>query len=189
MNNILNDDLKYETIVLGAGCFWCTEAVFKMLKGVISVSPGYAGGEKANPIYEEVHSESTGHAEVVKIKYDPKIISFDDILTVFFATHNPTTLNKQGNDVGSEYRSIILYTDDQQKKRIEKFIQTLNASGDKGKTIVTEVKMLGTFYDAEAEHKDYYKNHPEQSYCQIVINPKIEKVKEQFSELLNRKFI
>jgi peptide-methionine (S)-S-oxide reductase len=174
-----------ETVVIGGGCFWCTEAVFKMLKGVLSVDPGYAGGSKREPTYEEVSTGTTGHAEVVEIVYDPEIISFKNILTVFFATHDPTTLDRQGNDVGKQYRSVILYTTDKQKNEIEDFIKDLNASSKEGKEIVTEVKPLEKFYSSEKYHKDYYANHKGDSYCQVIINPKLEKVKEKFAELLN----
>jgi len=184
MDDIFEESLNRETIVLGGGCFWCTEAVFKMLKGVISVESGYAGGNKENPMYGEVISGKTGHAEVIKIEYDPQIISFIKILTVFFATHDPTTLNRQGNDIGEQYRSIILYTSNEQKKQIKKFIKNLNNSSKRGKEIVTEIMALDNFYQAEKEHRDYYKNHPEQAYCRVVINPKLKKVQEKFIELL-----
>lgn len=174
-----------ETIVLGGGCFWCTEAVFKMLKGVLSVEPGYAGGQKENPTYEEVSSGKTGHAEVTKIEYDPRIVSLNTLLTVFFATHDPTTIDRQGNDVGEQYRSIILYSTDEQKKISENFIKELQDSSIEGNPIVTEVKMLEKFYPAEDYHKNYYENHKNQSYCQVIINPKLKKVQEKFADLLN----
>lgn len=184
MDDFVEDDFNKETVVFGGGCFWCTEAIFKMLKGIISVEPGYAGGEKVNPTYEEVISGETGHAEVVKIIYNSKIISFDDLLTVFFATHDPTTLNRQGNDIGGQYRSIILYTTPEQKIKAKKFIEELNKSSKKGKNIVTHLTPLTVFYEAESEQKDYYKKHPEQAYCQVVINPKLKKVKKEFAKLL-----
>jgi peptide-methionine (S)-S-oxide reductase len=187
MNNILGDDLKYETIVLGGGCFWCTEAIFKMLKGIVSVEPGYAGGHTATPSYDEVSTGTTGHAEVIKIKYAYRVISLDDILTVFFATHDPTLLNQQGDDVGNQYRSIILYNSEQQKEKAIHFIKNLNMSTEIGKPILTEIKPLENFYEAESSHKDYYKNHPEQAYCQVVINPKLKKVKKDFARLLSHK--
>jgi len=186
VNNIINDNLNKETVVFGEGCFWCTEAVFKMLKGIISVEPGYAGGSKENPTYGEVCSGATGHAEVIKIEYDPRIISFNTLLTVFFATHDPTTINKQGRDVGEQYRSIVLHTTEEQKHQTKKFIEELNLSSKKGRRIVTEIMALDVFYPAEKNHKDYYKNHPNAGYCQLVINPKLEKVKEKFAELLNK---
>lgn len=171
-----------DTIVFGGGCFWCTEAVFQELKGVISVKSGYAGGTKNNPTYEEVCSGRTGHAEVIQIEYDQSQILFRDLLTVFFATHDPTTLNRQGNDYGTQYRSIVLYTTEEQKKETQEFIAELNQDGKK---VVTELKPLDKFYEAEDYHKNYYKNNSSAPYCQIVINPKLEKIQEKFSQLLN----
>jgi len=179
-------DNNIETVVLGGGCFWCTEAVFKMLKGIVSVEPGYAGGNNPNPTYEQICNGDTGHAEVIKIEYDIKIISLESILTVFFATHDPITKNRQGNDVGEQYRSIILYTNENQKKIAEKFIEELNSSTEKGNPIVTEIKLLNEFYSAEDYHKNYYENNKNQSYCQVVINPKLKKVQEKFAELLKQ---
>lgn len=173
-----------KVVVLGGGCFWCTEAVFKMLKGVISVSPGYAGGEKVNPTYEEVSRGTTGHAEVIQIEYDPTSIAFKTLLTVFFATHDPTTRNRQGNDVGTQYRSIILYGDDEQKKEAEDFVQELNDSNEEGRPIVTEIEALKKFYEAENYHKDYYARNQDNPYCEVIINPKLEKVQKKFAELL-----
>jgi len=170
--------------VFGGGCFWCTEAVFKELRGVVSVLPGYAGGTTENPTYGDVSYGETGHAEVIRIEYDPSQISFNDLLTVFFATHDPTTLNRQGNDVGTQYRSIILYTTEEQKKEAEKFIAELTASSDKGGMVTTEVKPLEKFYEAEDYHKDYYARNQTAGYCQIIINPKLEKVQKQFAQLL-----
>ena len=175
-----------EIIVFGEGCFWCTEAVFKMIKGVISVDPGYAGGSKQEPTYKEVSTGATGHAEVVKIEYDSKVISFDNLLTVFFATHDPTQINRQGNDVGKQYRSVILYTIGQQKKEAEDFIKKLNNSSKQGGKIATEVRALEKFYSSEKYHKDFYENHKGEGYCQVVINPKLEKVKKEFAELLEK---
>ncbi len=170
--------------VFGGGCFWCTEAVFKMLKGVYSVVPGYAGGTAPNPTYESVCSGTTGHAEVIRIEYDPVQVNFETLLTVFFASHDPTTLNRQGADVGTQYRSIILHTSPEQKSAAEKFITEINASSDLGKPIVTTVEPLNIFYEAEDYHKDYYARNPKQGYCQAVINPKLAKVKEKFAALL-----
>ena len=175
---------KTKTIILGGGCFWCTEAVFKMLKGVISVTSGYAGGSKANPTYDQISGGQTGHAEVIRLEYDPARVSLGDLLAVFFATHDPTTLNRQGNDVGEQYRSIILYEDDEQKLTAEKFIADLNASSSEGKPIVTEIKPLDVFYPAESYHQDYYARNKEAGYCQVVINPKLAKAKKQFARLL-----
>ncbi|MDO8530436.1 MAG: peptide-methionine (S)-S-oxide reductase MsrA [bacterium] len=173
-----------ENIILGGGCFWCTEAIFKMLKGVISVEPGYAGGTTKNPTDSAVYSGVTGHAEVVKIEYEPGIIPLQTLLTVFFASHDPTTKDRQGNDVGSGYRSIILYSTEDQKNISEKFIEDLNHSSEKGAPIVTEVKILEKFYPAEDYHKDFYAKNPRQGYCQVVINPKLKKVQKEFTQLL-----
>ncbi len=170
--------------VFGGGCFWCTEAVFGELRGVISIMPGYAGGTKENPTYEEVSGGRTGHAEVIRIEYDPKEISYQDLLTVFFATHDPTTLNQQGNDVGTQYRSVILFTDDAQKIQASEFIKRLNESTPEGKLIVTEIKPLDYFYEAEDYHREYYRKNKSQAYCQIIINPKLKKLEEKFADLL-----
>lgn len=175
-----------ETAVFGGGCFWCTEAVFQMLKGVVSVAPGYAGGTKENPTYEEVSRGNTGHAEVIRIEFDPSQISYRDLLTVFFATHDPTTPNRQGNDVGPQYRSVILYTTDAQREEAERFIEELNASSPEGTPVITEVRPLEHFWEAEEYHRDYYRQNEAKPYCRIVINPKLKKVKEQFAQLLNR---
>jgi len=155
-----------------------------MLKGVLSVVPGYSGGHVANPTYAQISSGTTGHAEVIRFEYDPELISYDDLLNVFFATHDPTTVNRQGNDVGPQYRSVIFYATEEQQSRAETFISTLNASNEKGAPIVTTVEPLREFYVAEDYHKQYYEHHKDQPYCQLVINPKLEKVKEKFAELL-----
>ncbi len=173
-----------EKIVLGGGCFWCTEAIFKMLKGVKSVLPGYAAGNTLNPTYESVCSGTTGHAEVIQITYDPQLTTFSQLLTVFFATHDPTTLNRQGADVGTQYRSIILYTNEKQKTEAENFIKELNASSEEGALIVTEIKKLDEFYPAEDYHRDYFAKNPTNPYCQVVINPKLKKVQEKFAKLI-----
>ncbi len=173
-----------KTAVFGGGCFWCTEAVFKMLRGVQSVASGYAGGEKVTAHYYKVEDGNTNHAQVIKIEYDPSQISFENLLTVFFASHDPTTVNRQGADIGSQYRSVIFYTDEEQKTSAEKFIAELNASSSEGKPIVTEITPLHAFYPAEEYHQDYFANNSEQAYCQIVINPKLQKVQEKFAELI-----
>ena len=175
-------DNKTEVAVFGGGCFWCTEAVFSELKGVVSVDSGYAGGHTENPTYRQVCSDDTGHAEVVKILFHPDQITYDRLLEVFFATHDPTTLNRQGADRGTHYRSMVLYTGDDQKERAEAFIKELDSSGTKGDPIVTEVVQLERFYEAEADHKQFYINNPEAMYCQIVIRPKVEKVRGAFAE-------
>ncbi len=177
---------KQEIAVFGGGCFWCTEAVFKMLTGVTSVLPGYAGGMKENPTYEEVSSGRTGHAECVEVKYDAAQVKYETLLTIFFASHDPTTLNRQGADVGTQYRSAIFYTTEEQKIIAEKFIAELNASSTTGEPIVTEVSPLDIFYVAEDYHKNYYENHSNAMYCQVVINPKLEKVQAKFADLLKR---
>jgi peptide-methionine (S)-S-oxide reductase len=174
-----------ETAVFGGGCFWCTEAIFKMLAGVIKVIPGYSGGEVDNPTYEQVSTGTTGHAEVIYIEYDPLVISYKTLLTVFFASHDPTTLNKQGNDVGTQYRSVIFYSSSEQKKEAEDFIKEINDSNLTGSLVVTTLEPLIKFYEAENYHHDYYTNHKTQGYCQVIINPKLEKVQHQFAELLN----
>jgi len=178
-----NIQSKNQIAVFGGGCFWCTEALFEELKGVISVMPGYAGGSVKNPTYEQVCTGKTGHAEVIKIEYDPEKISYGDLLTVFFATHDPTTLNRQGSDVGTQYRSGIFYTNDEQRSEAEAFVRRLNESGPK---VVTETGPLDIFYDAEEYHKQYYRNNASAPYCQIVINPKLDKLKSRFNELLKR---
>ena len=170
--------------VFGGGCFWCTEAIFKMLRGVVSVMSGYAGGTVPNPTYEQVCSGMTGHAEVTRVEYEPAVISYEDLLTVFFATHDPTTLNRQGNDVGTQYRSVVFYEGEDQKKDVEKYIADLEKSQPGGTPIVTEVKPLETFYAAEDEHADYYAKNPDAGYCQVVITPKVAKAKKKFAALL-----
>jgi methionine-S-sulfoxide reductase len=171
-----------ETIVFGGGCFWCTEAVFDMFKGVNDTLPGYAGGNIEDPSYDDVCTGSTGHAEVLQIKYDPKIIKLDVLLDVFFTMHDPTTLNRQGADVGTQYRSIILYTNDEQKKASEEYIKYIRK--DFGKPITTEIKKLTKFYPAEEYHRKYYGKNANLPYCSMVIGPKIHKVEKKFALLL-----
>lgn len=173
-----------EKAYFGGGCFWCTEATFQNLRGVLRVLPGYAGGEKENPTYEEVSTGQTGHAEVIEVEYDSSQISFEILLHVFFAVHDPTTLNRQGADVGTQYRSAIFYTNETQKEVAENFIKKLEAEHYFDKPIVTEIKPLPKFYQAEDSHKDYFKNHPEAAYCQLVIAPKIDKLVAKFKDLL-----
>lgn len=176
-----------QVAVFGGGCFWCTEAVFKELKGVISVAPGYAGGTVKNPTYEQVCTGKTGHAEVIMITYDPSGVAFNDLLTVFFATHDPTSLNRQGNDVGPEYRSVVFYTSEEQKDETLKFIKDLEASDPGGKPIVTEVVPLSAFYEAEDWQHDYYKKNSTAPYCQLIIEPKVQKLQTKFANLLKIK--
>lgn len=177
--------MQKEVAVFGGGCFWCTEAVFKMLKGVLSVEPGYSGGTTKNPTYEEVSSGSTGHAECTKVEFDPSEIKYTDLLAVFFGSHDPTTLNRQGSDVGTQYRSVIFYTTTEQEKQALDFIKEINSSSDDGRSVVTEVLPLKDFYVAENYHKDYYERNKDAPYCELVINPKLEKVVQKFAHLLN----
>jgi peptide-methionine (S)-S-oxide reductase len=172
-----------ETIVFGAGCFWCTEAVFQMLKGVISVEPGYTGGTTANPTYEAVCGGKTGHVEVAKIVYNPDELSFEELLHVFFTAHDSTQVNGQGNDIGTQYRSAIFYTTERQREKAQHYIDVLNKSASV-KRIVTTVEPLGAYYPAEDYHKKYYESHKDAAYCQLVITPKVEKVEQKFKHLL-----
>jgi peptide-methionine (S)-S-oxide reductase len=170
--------------VFGGGCFWCTEAVFDELRGVHSVVSGYAGGSTKNPTYEQVCSGSTGHAEAIKIEFEPSEISFRELMTVFFATHDPTTLNRQGNDVGTQYRSVILYADPEQKQEAAAFIKELDESQAFKNPIVTTLEPLAEFYPAEDYHQKFYANNPFQPYCQYSIPPKLGKLHKQFAALL-----
>lgn len=181
------ESANIETAVFGGGCFWCTEAVFKMLKGVSSVLPGYAGGTTKNPTYEEVSGGNTGHAECVKVEFNPKDISYRDLLTVYFGSHDPTTVNRQGNDTGTQYRSVIFYTTAEQKTIAKDFIHELNNSSQQGEPVVTEVLPLTEFFIAENYHKDYYERNKDAPYCEVVINPKLEKVVQKFGSLLSDK--
>jgi peptide-methionine (S)-S-oxide reductase len=169
-----------ETATLGAGCFWCVEAVFDDLKGVTDVVSGYSGGHTENPTYREVCSETTGHAEVTQITFDPQEISFADILRVFFAVHDPTTLNRQGNDIGSSYRSAIFYHSPEQKQTAEEIIKEVGAAEIYDKPIVTEVTAFDKFYPAEDYHQEYFANNPAQPYCAAVVAPKVAKFRKQF---------
>lgn len=173
--------------VFSNGCFWCTEAVFSMLKGVVSVLPGYTGGHTDNPSYDTVSRGDTGHAEAIEIIYDSSLISYDDLLSVFFNTHDPTTLNRQGNDIGTQYRSAIFYIDNEQKEKAENLISELNTSKAYDSSVVTEVKQLEKFYVAEDYHKNYYDNNQNQPYCQLVIAPKLEKLQKRFAKLIKNK--
>jgi peptide-methionine (S)-S-oxide reductase len=175
---------KYKTATFGSGCFWCTEAVFQRLKGVEKVVPGYSGGSREKPSYEQVCSGATGHAEVEQITYDPNIISFDELLEVFWQTHDPTTLNRQGNDIGTQYRSVIFYHDDEQRRLAEEYKKKLDAAGIFNNPIVTEISPLKNFYKAEDYHQNYYNNNSSQPYCSFVITPKVEKLKNAFKSRL-----
>lgn len=172
-----------ETAYFGGGCFWCTEASFKRVRGVLAVIPGYAGGTTADPTYEEVSSGGTGHAEVVRVEYDPTRVSYEALLSVFFAAHDPTTKDRQGADTGTQYRSIILAADDTQREVAEKSVRGLETEGVYPAPVVTEIVPLGTFYPAEEYHHDYFAKHPEAAYCQAVINPKLAKLRESFGKL------
>ena len=173
-----------EVAVLGGGCFWCIEAVFNMIEGVESVISGYAGGHKDNPTYYEVCSGQTGHAEVVRVEFDPDRVTFPEVLEVFFASHDPTTLNRQGHDVGTQYRSVILYESEDQKAQAANFIKALDASGTENGPVVTEIAPLDVFYPAEREHHLFYERNPGSMYCQIVIDPKVSKVRQKFASKL-----
>jgi len=169
--------------VFGGGCFWCTEAVFELVRGVVSVMPGYAGGSLPNPTYRQVCTGETGHAEVVRVEYDPATVSYRDLLTVFFATHDPTTLNRQGADVGTEYRSLILYTSQAQQQEADEFIRSLSESSP-GRPIVTELGPLDSFYEAEDYHREYFRKNSSAPFCHFVIDPKVTKLREKLAALL-----
>ena len=175
-----------ETATLAGGCFWCTEAIFKRLRGVGSVIPGYSGGDPPaggeNPTYEQVSSGESGHAESIQIKFDPKVISFEKILEVFFKTHDPTTKNRQGDDVGSQYRSMVFYHDEKQKKTAEGLVKKLNQESYSGK-IVTQIIPYKNFFEAEDYHKEYYEKNRSAGYCRAIIDPKIQKFYKEFGEL------
>jgi len=177
---------KTELATFGAGCFWCTEAVFQRLEGVENVVPGYAGGHVKNPSYREVCSGKTGHAEVVQIAYNPEVTTYNELLEVFFKTHDPTQLNRQGNDVGTQYRSVIFYHNDEQKRQAELVKKELNQTGIWKDNIVTEICPCEEFYKAEKEHINYYNENTSQPYCQFIINPKLEKLEKQFAEKLDK---
>ena len=181
-NGIMAKELEKAT--LGGGCFWCTEAVYLELKGVVDVKPGYSGGHVKNPSYKEVCTETTGHAEVVQITFDPELVSFTEILEVFFMTHNPTTLNRQGNDTGTQYRSSIFYHSEKQKQTAEHVIQLFGEEKVYDNAIVTEVTLFDKFYPAEDYHVNYFARNKNQGYCQFVVAPKVEKFKKIFKEKL-----
>lgn len=182
----MNDE-KEEIAILAGGCFWCTEAVFQRLEGVEEVISGFTGGNIKNPAYREIITGRTGHAEAIQIKFNQKVISFEELLYVFFATHDPTTLNRQQNDVGTQYRSAIFYTSEAQKQTAEKVIAEFTEKGIYENPIVTEVTPAKEFYKAEEEHQDFYNQHRQQPYCQFIIDPKIKKLTNLFSEKLKKK--
>lgn len=194
--SVLNGNVKYvksmsnskmEIVTLGAGCFWCVEAVFSRIKGVEKVESGYSGGKIANPTYREVCSGLTGHAEVVQVTFNPEIISFGKILEIYFKTHDPTTLNRQGGDVGTQYRSVIFYHNDEQRKVAIEVKEMLNKAGIWSDPIVTEISPFAAFYKAEDYHQDYFSNNKNQPYCQMVITPKVGKFEKHFKEYLKEK--
>jgi peptide-methionine (S)-S-oxide reductase len=173
-----------EVATLGGGCFWCLEAIFSELTGVEKVESGYAGGTVPNPTYQQVCSERTGHAEVVQVTFDPSVLSFADLLRIFFTIHDPTTLNRQGADVGTSYRSIILYHNEEQRSQAEEVIREVTAARIWNAPIVTQLEPLKTFYPAEQYHQEYFKSNPNQAYCQIVIAPKVRKFREHYLKRL-----
>ena len=173
-----------EQATFGGGCFWCTEAVFQNLKGVSKVVSGYMGGHKENPSYDDICGGDTGHAEIIRIDYDPEQIAFEDLLLVFFKTHDPTTINRQGNDVGTQYRSVVFYENQEQKIAAEKMIDQLDREMVFDKTIVTEVSPISKFYEAEDYHQNYFNNNPDKGYCAYVIQPKLAKFTKDFWDKL-----
>ena len=183
----MNDDMT-ETATFANGCFWCTEAVFKRLKGVKSVLPGYAGGTVKDPSYDQVCAGNTGHAESIQIKFDPKVIPFEKILDIFWHTHDPTTPNRQGNDIGTQYRSAIFFHNKKQKETAEKSKRDLEEKGIYENSIVTEITPIKNFYVAEDYHKDYYDNHKDAPYCNYVIDPKIHKLLQRYGSDVTEKY-
>lgn len=173
---------KTETAIFGGGCFWCTEAVFETLKGVLSVESGYCGGETSNPTYRDVTTGLTGHAEVIQIMFDPSVISYRQLLQVFFATHDPTMLNKQGADIGTQYRSVIFYHSDKQKEEAENIIRLLEKEKVFDAAVVTQIEPVFPFYKAEDYHQGYFNNNKQQPYCRVVINPKMNKLRKEFAD-------
>ena len=175
---------KNEVITLGGGCFWCLDAVFTDIKGVEQVVSGYSGGRAANPTYDDVCTGATGHAEVVQLTFDPAVVSLKELLHVFFTLHDPTTKNRQGNDVGTQYRSVVFYRDDAQKSAAEDAIKEIDASGAWDGNAVTEVQPFKAFYPAEGYHQDYYRKNPMQPYCQAIIRPKVAKLRKSYLQML-----
>ena len=184
-----NNDKNLEIATLANGCFWCTEAIFSRVVGIKSVIPGYSGGKTSNPSYEQVCTGITGHAETIQIEYDPKTISFEKILDIFWHTHDPTTLNRQGNDVGTQYRSAIFYHDENQKNIAEKSKKELEKEGVFKNPIVTEIVPFSKFYPAEDYHKEYYENNRNASYCSFVIDPKVQKLLQKYSDKIKQEYL
>lgn len=181
-----NSTATLDTATFGTGCFWCTEAIFQQLEGVEKVTSGYSGGTVANPTYEQVCSKTTGHAECLNIMYDPKKISFDELLEIFWQTHDPTTLNRQGADAGPQYRSVVFYHNEEQRAKTAKYKADLDKSGAYNNPIVTTLEPFTVFYAADDEHQNYYKNNGSQGYCQFVIRPKVEKFEKVFKNKLKK---
>jgi peptide-methionine (S)-S-oxide reductase len=179
-----NNTAAYDTATFGAGCFWCVEAVFQQLNGVVKVTSGYSGGDVKNPSYKEVCTGETGHAEVCQIIYDPKVISFKELLEAFWQTHDPTTINRQGNDIGTQYRSVIFYHTPEQKELAEKYKKELDMSGAFSKPIITAIEPFKNFYPAEDYHQNYYNNNSDAPYCSYMIRPKLDKFKKAFRDKL-----
>ena len=177
---------NFEVSTLAGGCFWCLEAVFDELKGVESVESAYSGGTLPNPTYHEVCDGETGHAEAVRVTFDPAVLSYHDLLTVFFTIHDPTTLNRQGNDVGTQYRSAVFYHDDEQKKVVEEVMREITAENIWSAPLVTEVKPFEVFYPAEDYHQEYFKKNPWQPYCRVIVAPKVAKFRQKFAERLKK---
>ncbi|MEY4747421.1 MAG: peptide methionine sulfoxide reductase MsrA [Candidatus Parcubacteria bacterium] len=175
-----------KTAIFGGGCFWCTEAVFQTLKGVEKVEPGYSGGSMSDPSYEAVSGGNTGHAECIRVTYDPAVISYDDLLTVFFGSHDPTTPNRQGNDVGEQYRSVIFYETEEEKLQARKKIDEINESLKDGTRVVTQLVPSRTFFKAEDYHRNYFKTNASAPYCRLIIEPKVEKVRKRFAQLVRQ---
>ena len=181
-----NDGMKdkFEIATFGGGCFWCTEAIFERVKGVQEVESGYAGGHVSNPDYKMVTSGTTGHAEVIQITFDPEVVTYLELLEIFFKTHDPTTLNRQGADVGTQYRSIVLYHNELQNKLAREVLDELDSEGIWPDPIITEIQAFEEFYSAEAYHQEYFENNPNQGYCRLVITPKLDKFEKVFKEKL-----
>lgn len=184
--NESNGSRQVEVATLGGGCFWCVEAVFDDLRGIVSVESGYSGGRRPNPTYEQVCTGATGHAEVVQVTFDPRVISYADLLRVFFSVHDPTTLNRQGADVGTQYRSVIFYHSPEQKRTAEEVIRSLQDEGLWNDPVVTQVVPFEAFYVAEDYHQEYFAKNPTQGYCNIVIAPKVSKFRKQYMDMLKK---
>lgn len=185
-SNITNSDHPIQTATLGNGCFWCTEAIFQQVEGVVSVTSGYSGGHTDNPDYKSVCTGETGHAECLEIRFDESVLPFEKLLEIFWETHDPTTLNRQGNDTGTQYRSVIFFHNDQQKQIAEKYIRQLNQSGIFANPVVTTLEPFKVFYPAEKYHQDYYLLNKNAPYCQFVVKPKVEKFRKEFGEIIKK---